>query len=176
MMATCVECGEPFLAERPDACCCSPRCRKAKSRRSERKRPVRNAREAPPTMDGTSAPVSSADGPHVTDNQSDHLTLILRPHSEDSGQLYLDRFDAYLDGELLLTSRQPWYDGARALLSRGYPSNTLLTIRHAGKHYDSFVPLDIGSLAQWSVSESDGGGLKRTRWRPLPEHLKRRGR
>jgi hypothetical protein len=22
---------------------------------------------------------------------------------------HLDRFDAYLDGELILTSRQPWY-------------------------------------------------------------------
>ena len=47
MMATCTECGERFPAKRSDASCCSPSCRKAKYRRSERKRPVRNARGAP---------------------------------------------------------------------------------------------------------------------------------
>lgn len=83
----------------------------------------------------------------------------------------LDRFDVWLDVELILTSRQPCYDAARELLRRGYPGDTLLTVRDASKD-DHFVPLEIGYLAQWSVSESDRGGLKRIRWQPMPEHLK----
>jgi hypothetical protein len=71
---------------------------------------------------------------------------------------HLDRFDAWLHGELIVTSRRPWYDGARELLRRGCPSGTLLTMRHAGKDYDCFVPLEIGYLAQWSISDSDRGG------------------
>ena len=127
-------------------------------------------------MDRASAPRSSSPRPDVTDKRSDHLTLILRPHVDErsGGRFHLDRFDAYLDGELILISRQPWYDGARALLSRGYPGNTLLSIRHANKDRDSFVPLEVGYLAQWSISEFDHGGLKRIRWQPMPEHLKQR--
>jgi hypothetical protein len=103
--------------------------------------------------------------------------LVLRPHVEERGsdRFHLDRFDAYLDGELILTSRQPWCDGARELLRRGYPDDTLLTIRHAGKDHDSFVPRSIGYLAHWSISDSARGKLKRIRWQPMPEQMKRRG-
>jgi hypothetical protein len=123
MMTTCIECGEFFPAKRGDACCCSPRCRQAKSRRSERKRSVGNAQEALSTMDRTSARGSPSAALDVTDNRSDHLTLILRPHIEDRNgcRFHSDRFDVYVDGELILTSRQPWHDGARELLRRGYP-------------------------------------------------------
>jgi hypothetical protein len=129
-------------------------------------------------MDRAWAPAASSAGLAVTDNRSGHLTLVLRPHIEERGgkRFHLDRFDAYLNGELILTSRQPWYDGARELLRRGYPNSTLLTIRHASRDHDSFLPLEIGYLAQWSISESEHGGLKRIRWQPMPEDLKRRGR
>ena len=114
----------------------------------------------------------------VTDNRDGHLTLIVRPHIEHRNgcRFHLDRFDVYLDGELILISRQPWYGAARELLRRGYPSGTLLTMRHAGKDYDCFVPREIGYLAGRSISDSDRGALKRVRWQPLPEHLKERGR
>ena len=86
-------------------------------------------------MDRASAPGPASEGPGVTDNRGGHLTLILRPHIEhrNGWRFHLDRFDAYLNGELILTSRQPWYDAARELLRRGYPGDTLLTMRHAGK-------------------------------------------
>ena len=48
-------------------------------------------------------------------------------------------------------------------------------MRHADKDYDCFMPLEIGYLAQWSISDSDRGGLKRIRWQPMPEQLKQRG-
>ena len=124
MMATCVECDQTFTAKRPNASCCSPPCRKAKSRRSGRMRSVGNARETRSTMDRASAPGPASEGPGVTDNRGGHLTLILRPHIEhrNGWRFHLDRFDAYLNGELILTSRQPWYDAARELLRRGYPA------------------------------------------------------
>jgi len=126
-------------------------------------------------MDRAWAPELSSAGLGVTDKRTNSLTLMLRPRIEERGgcRFHLDRFEAYLDGELILTSRQPWYDGARALLGRGYASDTLLTIRHSGKDCDSSVPLEIGQLAQWSISESNRGRLKRIRWQPMPKHLKR---
>jgi hypothetical protein len=86
-----------------------------------------------------------ARGRHITGNRGDHLTLILRPHIEHRNgcRFHLDRFDACLNGELILTSRQPWYGAARELLRRGYPGDTLLTLRPAGKDDDGFVPLEI---------------------------------
>ena len=105
--------------------------------------------------------------------EAKQVTLVLHPHVEERGsdRFHLDRFDSYLDGVLLLTSRQPWYDGARELLRRGYPDDTLLTIRHAGKDHDSFVPRSIGYLAQWSISDSTRGRLKPIRWQPMPQQI-----
>jgi hypothetical protein len=125
-------------------------------------------------MDRALALPSSSGGLDVTDNQSARLTLILYPHIEERAgcRFHLDRFDVYLSHELILTSRQPWYDGARELLRRGYPGDALLSIRHAGEDCDSSVPLEIDYLAQWSISDSKRGGLKRIRWQPMPEHLK----
>jgi hypothetical protein len=118
-----------------------------------------------------------ARGRHITGNRGDHLTLILRPHIEQRHgcRFHLDRFDACVNGELILTSRQPWYGAARELLRRGHPGDTLLTLRHADEDDDRFVPLEIGRLARWSISDSDRGGLKRVRWQPMPEHLEQRG-
>jgi hypothetical protein len=48
----------------------------------------------------------------------------------------------------VITSRQPLYDGVRALLDLGYPEDTPVTIRHEGKGYDSFVPQKLGVVAQ----------------------------
>ena len=143
MMATCAECDETFPAKRTDAQCCSPRCRQANFRRSVRMRTVGNARETPATMDQAGMPGPASEGPGVTDNRGGHLTLSLRPHIEHRNgcRFHLDRFDAFLNGEPILTSRQPWYDGARELLRRGYPGNTLLTLGRAGKDYDRLVPL-----------------------------------
>ena len=127
---------------------------------------------------GASAPGPASESPDVTDNREGQLILTLSPHIEQRNgcRFHLDRFDVCLNGELILTSRQPWYDRARELLRRGNPGDTLLTLRDAGSDYDRFVPLQIGYLAQWSVSDSDRGGLKRIRWQPMPEHLKQRGR
>jgi hypothetical protein len=76
------------------------------------------------------------------------LRLIVCPHLERGG-FHVDRFDAYLDGELIVTSRQPLLDGARRLLQRGFDPEALLTMRMHNRPYDSFPP---------SRSESGRGG------------------
>jgi hypothetical protein len=95
----------------------------------------------------------------------DTIVLILHPHIEPGGY-HLDKFDAYLDDELILTSRSPLYSGARELLKRGLSPDVLLTIRHVGKTYDSFKLRPIGELAKWTVEESKTG-LKRREFRPF---------
>jgi hypothetical protein len=96
----------------------------------------------------------------------DTVVLILHPHIEPGGY-HLDKFDAYLDDELILTSRSPLYSGARELLKRGLSPDALLTIRHVGKAYDSFKPQPIGELAKWTVVEGRNG-LSRQAWSPFP--------
>jgi hypothetical protein len=95
--------------------------------------------------------------------ESTVLRLHLRPHIEHDG-CHWDRFDAHLGGKLIVRSRQPLYDGARHLLALGYAPETLLTIRHNGRDYDSFEPAPIGELAKWTIKERKKGGLQRRRW------------
>jgi hypothetical protein len=96
------------------------------------------------------------------------LRLIVRPHLERGG-LHIDRFDGYLDGELIVTSRQPLLDGARRLLERGFDPEALLTMRMHDRPYDSFHPKPIGEWAKWTIAELDCRGLRRKRWRPLED-------
>ncbi len=77
------------------------------------------------------------------------------------------RFTARLeDGTSVCVSHQPLVDGARVLLKQGFEPQILLTLRHEGQAYDSFVPRSIEAWAQDSYSESDRGGLRREKWRP----------
>ncbi|MGI9489768.1 MAG: hypothetical protein ACR2RF_28555 [Geminicoccaceae bacterium] len=100
------------------------------------------------------------------------LSLIVSPSEGNAGRRYGDRFDARLDGDLVVASSQPMYDGARALMNRGFPAETLLTMRHHNRDYDSFKPMTIGWLAQWTLSDSPKTGLSRRKWQPMPDHLK----
>jgi hypothetical protein len=71
-----------------------------------------------------------------------------------------------LDGvRLTNATRQPFYDGARALLAAGVAPDTHLTASHAGA---STVALQstVGEAAKWSVAERDSGGLKRIPYVP----------
>jgi hypothetical protein len=74
------------------------------------------------------------------------LRMNVRPHIE-RGRYHLDRFEASIDDWLVVVSRQPLYDGARALLACGYDPETLLTVRYDGEDHDSLKPRSIGELA-----------------------------
>ena len=81
------------------------------------------------------------------------------------------RFTARLEGSedlLVQGSRQPLVDGARVLLAQGFDPATQLTMRHAGKAYDSFLPAPIGKWAGWTYEESEKQPLRQIRWMPFP--------
>ena len=104
------------------------------------------------------------------------ITLITKPHLQrrDAGQLvYIDKFEGRLDGELIVTSKQPRLDGARELLRRGYSPDALMTTRAEGRDYDSFIPAPIGEVAKWTVYEEDKKGLRRRLWQPHPNAVSR---
>ena len=81
-------------------------------------------------------------------------------------------YAAYLDGEYLCRSAQPLFEAARVLLEIGYSPITLLTTRHEGCPFDSFVPAPIGVLAKRTVKERAQGGLSIERWRPFEERAR----
>jgi hypothetical protein len=57
-----------------------------------------------------------------------------------------------------------------ALLRRGFPPETLLTVQHAVRPIDpTIVPKPIGEIAKWYVSDGSAEGLRRRRWAPRPE-------
>lgn len=83
-----------------------------------------------------------------------------KPHRERDGCHY-DRYELWLDGDLITVSRQPWYAGARELLKRGYSLDMLMRMYPDAKAYP------LSWWAQWTVEDSDRGGLRRRLWQPF---------
>jgi hypothetical protein len=76
------------------------------------------------------------------------LVLVTKPSGKPG------RFFAYVRDELIVTSRQPFLDGARALLARGYDPATPYNMRHASSATLSFVTTTIGHAAGLRVSDT----------------------
>jgi hypothetical protein len=70
-------------------------------------------------------------------------------------------------GSLAITkqTRQPLFDGARALLALGYDPAGMITARHAGRDIIA-MRATIGEAACWTIEESDKGGLRKRLWMP----------
>ena len=78
-------------------------------------------------------------------------------------------------------SKQPFADGARELLARGFDSGMLLTMRHEGSVHDGFQALPIAKWAGWTLrggrdeapaarpldAVSHGGGYPKVDLRPV---------
>jgi hypothetical protein len=69
------------------------------------------------------------------------------------------RFLGYVGDEFILHSRQPFLDGARALLTRGYDPATPYNMRHANSETLSFVTTTIGHAAGLSVNDARTAAL-----------------
>lgn len=92
------------------------------------------------------------------------MRLVTRPTNHPG------RHEALCDGEVIVkSSRQPCYDGARALLARGVDPETF--IQWHNEHGTPDMRGKVGELAKWTVEESDRDGLRRRRWRPNPRFL-----
>jgi hypothetical protein len=66
------------------------------------------------------------------------------------------RFLGYVDDELIVTSRQPFLDGARALFARGYDPATPYNMRRASLDTLSFVTRTIWHAAELTVVDAQG--------------------
>jgi hypothetical protein len=62
-------------------------------------------------------------------------------------------------------TRQPFFDGARALLALGYPPETAIQSRHQGSEVVA-MRSTVGEAAKWTIKERDRGGLRKERWQP----------
>ncbi len=76
-----------------------------------------------------------------------------------------DRFSARLDGRLLVTSRVPFCDAARALMAEGADPDAVITMRHAGSEVDA-LRARLSIAAGLTVRE-DRGGPEFVRHRPF---------
>lgn len=92
------------------------------------------------------------------------ITMRLQPHIEPGGY-HTDRFDAVVGGEVVVTSRQPVYDGARRLIEAGHdPDEQIMVIPASGT---AWLPQRLGEMAKWTVGEGDKSGLHRRAWQPF---------
>jgi hypothetical protein len=94
------------------------------------------------------------------------IALVLHPVPGRPGA-----HDAMHGGRRLCRSRQPFLDGARALLAAGVAPETVLEARHRGS---AIVALrsTVGEAARWTIEESDRDGLRRRLWRPRPSEVR----
>jgi hypothetical protein len=76
------------------------------------------------------------------------IVLVIKPASKAG------RYLGHVGDEFIVRSRQPFLDGARALLARGYDPATPYNMRHANTDTLSFVATTIGQTAGLSVSDT----------------------
>lgn len=96
-----------------------------------------------------------------------HLTL-RKAKLANAGQ----RFHAVTDdGEVVATSRQPFYAAARALQAQGYDDEIVLTASHEGSPVLA-MRSTIGVAAGWSVIEGERTGLSRVVFQDRPPALR----
>lgn len=77
----------------------------------------------------------------------------------------IDRYLALIEGEAVITSRQPLFASARVLLDRGVDPDTVVTMRHEGSATVS-LRSTVGRAVGWRVEEPDRGGIRLRRYVP----------
>jgi hypothetical protein len=89
-------------------------------------------------------------------------TLILVVYPTGAG-----KYSWFIRGKLVIeSSRQPFLDAARRLLSSGVSADAFLIMRHVRSHTDSFKA-KIGEAAKLTVQEGEELGPRFARWKPF---------
>lgn len=86
------------------------------------------------------------------------IEIVIRPKG-------IGRYLALIEGEAVITSRQPLFASARVVLDRGVDPHTVITIRHEGSATVS-MRSTVGRAAGWRVEEPDRGGIRLRRYVP----------
>jgi hypothetical protein len=85
------------------------------------------------------------------------ITLDVRPIGQG-------KFEGRVDGELIVTSRQPFLDAARALIRAGGPADALFQMRHSTGTIG--LKSILGVAASLTIDERNEGRVKFKRWQP----------
>lgn len=81
-------------------------------------------------------------------------------------------FRALVEGRYLCTSRQPFLDSARVLLSEGFDPQTLLSMRHEGGKSLDGLTCTLQEASKWRVEEGQTDGPRFVKWKPFPGGLR----
>jgi len=96
-----------------------------------------------------------------------NINITIRPANiTPSGQ----RYEARCGGELLATSRTPFFAAARALLERGHSPDDDLTMRHEGQQVVA-LRATLGKAAGITVIENETAGPRFGRYRAPPADM-----
>ncbi len=97
------------------------------------------------------------------------IQLELVPIREKSANgARLGRYAATMpDGRVVARSRQPLFDGARALVALGDPPETMIVARHQGSASIA-MRSTVAEAAKWTIEERDGAGLRKALWIARP--------
>ena len=114
------------------------------------------------------AELSARWGFFVSDNQiMNNIDITIRPASITPSS---QRYEAHCGGELLATSRTPFFAAARALLERGHSPQGVLTMRHAGQQVVA-LRATLGKAAGVTVIENETAGPRLGRYRTPPADM-----
>ena len=102
------------------------------------------------------------------------MLIEVEPSRDDEGRRRYSKrgqlWDAFFEESLLVAhSTQPFLDGARGLLKKGFKPDEPLVMRHRGKDYDA-LRSTIGAAAKLAVTDTKSGPVFRA-WHPHPRSL-----
>lgn len=94
------------------------------------------------------------------------LRIVARPLYDPARGVAPDAWRAETEGGavLVVRTRTPFLDGARALLARGHDPAARITLRIAGSRHDSFEPVPLETVARFRVTEDASGSARFRAW------------
>ena len=113
---------------------------------------------------------SDSDSSAFLSDQHDRRLIFITaaPAHDRDGRRLPGRFDAVVDGNVIVTAtRQPFLDGARALLAEGANPQATIILKHPGSETDC-LRARLGAAAKLTVEESNRGKPTFRRWKPRP--------
>jgi hypothetical protein len=97
------------------------------------------------------------------------VVIVAVPAFDSVSQRLPAHFDALVDDQAIVTStRQPFFDGCRALLALGYDPGQVAVMRHAGSPVDCLYGA-IGAAAALTVKEPDADAIRLATWKAFSD-------
>lgn len=95
----------------------------------------------------------------------------LSPMNAKGAGLDHQQWQAWIDGELVYTGREPFFPTARILQSRGVPDDTPIALRHRGAGHVSLTST-VGQAAKLTVTDDNRGRPRFKKFQPYPEDIR----